>query len=799
MQDELSPEYSTDMRAEWDLKNNSWRYDAIPILVDGKNVADFIDPDGMAKLEELEMEEEARERAGEYDSESDDEADKVARAQSAMIRHKRMIIRQAAHLRKSRNAPVLPKAIRQKLKQLPKDVKRERREYFTDNEDGDAMDTSRDGDRDKRRGSGRRERSPIPRPEASFTARKQMDRQVDQAAAFAELLERLEEIKELNLSPEDSASALTRLLEERRAEREKRQAKAQAQAQAQAQAERQRRAEWQREERNAVLECLVRDFAPPQGYNLVKHLASMSVDKVSFLYTLCKKNLLTCDQLEIYLHIPEHKWTPKGASLPSNVEAKVPELPPSRTPKMSDINDDVEEKFHFGIVQLPPSCHYLALEIVQRAQKLLSANLPQEGIHTNLLRAYTNACLKNSEAQSHEPHFSSLITLALQDHFNAPALAATSAQVAVSSPSETEPLADTTASTLATKQASVRNPIYLVHQASLGSANMHADWVGFDVLLRPVIVGECKKSAQHFHAFGGQVGNQVVRLGLLGPKYQMRKDRQHPLHPFININVCGDIVTAYLVLHLTSRNMVAMIQKMKGLEKEYYVAFLRLGSAQISKNRADHQAVWALLTACREFVTGRQHQIIESGHRFPLSSEPFPCPARGMAGWTCNETYGPHVRHWEKKEKEEEEESQHSPEAQSGNVTPCQSRQPSHDELSLKDLVVEAVAEEETVQTQQRPKPMAFLIDFDLGGPCDKATYGPRYNYEGGLEKYRHANARPDERLQKAHDGYSLARVAEDLLEDNDARKRLVRALEAVKLDEAIELCRACTGRSGRC
>ncbi|EDQ89085.1 uncharacterized protein MONBRDRAFT_25671 [Monosiga brevicollis MX1] len=52
------------------------------------------------------------------------------------------------------------------------------------------------------------------------------------------------------------------------------------------------------------LECLVQDFAPPQGYNLVKHLASMSVDDVSFLYTLCKKNRLTCDQLENYVHIP---------------------------------------------------------------------------------------------------------------------------------------------------------------------------------------------------------------------------------------------------------------------------------------------------------------------------------------------------------------------------------------------------------------------------------------------------------------------------------------------------------------
>jgi nucleolar GTP-binding protein len=41
--------------AEWDLKDPSWRYDAIPEILDGRNVADFIDPDIMAKLAELEV------------------------------------------------------------------------------------------------------------------------------------------------------------------------------------------------------------------------------------------------------------------------------------------------------------------------------------------------------------------------------------------------------------------------------------------------------------------------------------------------------------------------------------------------------------------------------------------------------------------------------------------------------------------------------------------------------------------------------------------------------------------------
>jgi len=67
VEQELREEYSTDMRAEWDLKDPSWKYDHIPEIMDGKNVSDFIDPDIMEKLEALEREEEAREAAGDYD------------------------------------------------------------------------------------------------------------------------------------------------------------------------------------------------------------------------------------------------------------------------------------------------------------------------------------------------------------------------------------------------------------------------------------------------------------------------------------------------------------------------------------------------------------------------------------------------------------------------------------------------------------------------------------------------------------------------------------------------------------
>lgn len=53
--------YSMDWRKLYDLKNLEWKYDIMPEIVDGKNIADFIDPEIEAKLRQLELEEEGRE------------------------------------------------------------------------------------------------------------------------------------------------------------------------------------------------------------------------------------------------------------------------------------------------------------------------------------------------------------------------------------------------------------------------------------------------------------------------------------------------------------------------------------------------------------------------------------------------------------------------------------------------------------------------------------------------------------------------------------------------------------------
>merc|ERR1719430_889473 len=65
----LGDDYVLDLQKNWDLANPDEKYDVIPEVWNGKNVADYIDPDIMAKLNALEKEEELREQSGVYESE----------------------------------------------------------------------------------------------------------------------------------------------------------------------------------------------------------------------------------------------------------------------------------------------------------------------------------------------------------------------------------------------------------------------------------------------------------------------------------------------------------------------------------------------------------------------------------------------------------------------------------------------------------------------------------------------------------------------------------------------------------
>ncbi len=79
--------YAMDYRDHHMLKKDEWKRDVMPEIMDGKNIADFVDPAIEKRLEELEREEEARE-ADEAAAESDGESDLDEEEKSTLKRIK---------------------------------------------------------------------------------------------------------------------------------------------------------------------------------------------------------------------------------------------------------------------------------------------------------------------------------------------------------------------------------------------------------------------------------------------------------------------------------------------------------------------------------------------------------------------------------------------------------------------------------------------------------------------------------------------------------------------------------------
>ncbi|KAJ2062870.1 Nucleolar GTP-binding protein 1 [Coemansia sp. S146] len=86
--------YNIDLKKRYMLASDEWRHDVIPEIMNGKNVADFIDPDIEEKLAELEREEERLAAEGLYDSpdESEDEEERRIRDVARRIRQRKQII-----------------------------------------------------------------------------------------------------------------------------------------------------------------------------------------------------------------------------------------------------------------------------------------------------------------------------------------------------------------------------------------------------------------------------------------------------------------------------------------------------------------------------------------------------------------------------------------------------------------------------------------------------------------------------------------------------------------------------------
>jgi len=110
--------WAPDYRQQFLLKDPDWRFDAVPEIIDGKNVADFIDPDIQLKLAALENEEEqiaAQFHAAHMDNhESDLESDEEATIHA--IRDAKNKARIMSNSNRGKNHPIMPRAIRGKSK-----------------------------------------------------------------------------------------------------------------------------------------------------------------------------------------------------------------------------------------------------------------------------------------------------------------------------------------------------------------------------------------------------------------------------------------------------------------------------------------------------------------------------------------------------------------------------------------------------------------------------------------------------------------------------------------------------------
>ncbi|KAF4126760.1 nucleolar GTP-binding protein [Geosmithia morbida] len=109
--------YSVDMREEWELANPEWKHDAVPELLDGKNVYDFIDPDIDAKLAALEEEEERLEKEGYYDSDSDIDDEEAAEIleKAEKIEEQIALTRNEARMKKRlKNQAIIPRKMQRK-------------------------------------------------------------------------------------------------------------------------------------------------------------------------------------------------------------------------------------------------------------------------------------------------------------------------------------------------------------------------------------------------------------------------------------------------------------------------------------------------------------------------------------------------------------------------------------------------------------------------------------------------------------------------------------------------------------
>ncbi|KAI8840586.1 P-loop containing nucleoside triphosphate hydrolase protein [Chytridium lagenaria] len=115
--------HNIDLKKLYILRSDEWKYDSIPEIMDGKNVADFVDPEIEARLEALEREEERLVAEGFYEDageemEMDEEEEEMLEQAAKEVEEARTQIIHASRLKKGKNRPVIPQKFKARLRTL---------------------------------------------------------------------------------------------------------------------------------------------------------------------------------------------------------------------------------------------------------------------------------------------------------------------------------------------------------------------------------------------------------------------------------------------------------------------------------------------------------------------------------------------------------------------------------------------------------------------------------------------------------------------------------------------------------
>lgn len=107
--------WAPDYRHQYDLNDEEWKYDAIPQILNGKNIADYIDPDIDAKLAALEQEEQQIVSELQNTMQDDDsDLDEEEEAKFEAIKDKQQLARVKSRMNRNSNHPIMPRSIRGK-------------------------------------------------------------------------------------------------------------------------------------------------------------------------------------------------------------------------------------------------------------------------------------------------------------------------------------------------------------------------------------------------------------------------------------------------------------------------------------------------------------------------------------------------------------------------------------------------------------------------------------------------------------------------------------------------------------